>query len=382
MEALLTEETMVDEKFKVRIYDKESKQLDVYKIPHDVLSYNFNNVRIIAEKTKKENDLKRELDPTDPTDQKIVEEMLYKSKFYTKTATQDLEQDIKLRGQDEPAIVSIDGTVWNGNRRLAIRRKLLEKTGEQQYEWVRIVRLPPLSGKDLKRLERRLQMHKDWKEEYGAIQTRIDVRNSLDDPDWNDQEIVNSYGGRYKKSDLYKFKREIDLIDEYLQRIGQPYNYAAIKDKVGVESFAALSDSLQKEHAKKTKDVDIQRIKLAGFRLIKNPKCTYKTLRDFDKVLATSQARDEFKKNSVTFTDYPRRRNEFETSDLNAEFDNLDISATTASSAKKDAKKLAKDALKTLQRITNDKIPKNNEDFKNTLEDLAQIIYKLKERSR
>ena len=225
-------------------------------------------------------------------------------------------------------------------------------------------------------------MHKDWKEEYGAIQTRIDVRNSLDDPDWNDQEIVNSYGGRYKKSDLYKFKREIDLIDEYLQRIGQPYDYAAIKDKVGAESFAALSDSLQKEHAKKTKDVDIQRIKLAGFRLIKHPKCTYRTLRDFDKVLATSQARDEFKKNSVTFTDYPRRRNEFETSDLNAEFDNLDISAVTASSAKKDAKKLAKDALKTLQRITNDKIPKNNEDFKNTLEDLAQIIDKLKERSR
>ena len=381
LEEQLTGSNKKDEKFKVPIYsDEESRKLEVYEIPVDVLSYNFDNVRIVAEKAKKENDLGRQLDPANPSDQKIVEDILYDSKFYSKTATKDLEQDIKLRGQDDPAIISVDGTVWNGNRRLAIRHKLLEQTGNPKYQRVKIVILPKMSGKELTLLERRLQMYRNWKEEYGPIQTRLDVRKSLNDPDWTDQEILASYGKRYPLGELRSYKNEIDLIDEYLTRLKKPYDYAIINEiDGGVESFVTLNNIIQKELSRKTDDMEIEKIKLAGFRLIRYPKSTYRTLRDFNSLLRNAQARNEFMRNSPTFNNYPKHKDPFEKDDLKTEFNNVDVSAETARSAKKDAKKLAKDALKILERITNGRMPKNNEEFKNTLEQIAEIVVRLRQ---
>ena len=122
------------------------------------------------------------------------------------------------KGLEEPLIVSIDGTVWNGNRRLSIYRKLYEDTGDQKYERINMVVLPELSHKDLKRLERRLQMHKELKQKYGPIQTRLDVRMTMNDNDWDINEIIDSYGHRYDKVELDQFVQEIDLIDDYLRK--------------------------------------------------------------------------------------------------------------------------------------------------------------------
>ena len=372
---------MKGEKCKVRIYsDAESRQLDVYEVPQKILSYNFDNVRISGEKAKIEYDRGKKLNPTDPADQRTVQNILYSSKFYSKTATEDLQDDIKGKGQDEPAIVTVDGVVWNGNRRLAIRRQLLKDTGDQKYSRVGIVVLPELSGKELKILERRLQMHRDWKEDYGSIQTRLDVRNSLNDSSWTDQETIASYGGRYTIKELKNYKNEIDLIDDYLKRIGKPSDYASIQDvdRKGVESFVTLNSIVKKERSKKTKDLEIEKIKLTGFRLIKHKKSTYHTLRDFESVLSHQQARNEFESNSPTFRNFPKRTYQFDDDAIEKEFDNVDVATETVRSSRKDAKKLAEDALKTLQRITNDRIPKNNANFKDTLRQLADEINKLK----
>ena len=224
-------------------------------------------------------------------------------------------------------------------------------------------------------------MHKDFREDYGSIQTRIDVRKSLTDPEWDNQEVVASYGDRFTLNVLKKFKKEIDLIDEYLRRIGKPYDYVSINERGGVERFTALIDILQKEEKKKTRDMEMQKIKLSGFWLIYNSKSTYSTLRDYDKVLLNQQARSEFQKNSKAFTDYPRRGNEFDPAYVDAEIENLEIATATVRSVKKDAKKLARDALKTLERIKTDNLPKNNREFKSTLEQLGKKINDLKSRA-
>ena len=276
--------------------------------------------------------------------QKIVQKILYESKFYSKTATESLQKDMVEKGQEEPAIVSIDGVVWNGNRRLAIRRKLLKVTGKQKYSRVEIVVLPELSSKELKMLERRLQMQKDWKEDYGPIQTRLDVRNSLNDKDWDIQEIIASYGRRYKQKELTDFRNQIDLIDDYLERIGRPSDYALINENevgasVGVESFITLNSIIQKERAKNTRSMEIEKIKLAGFRLVKHKQSTYRTLRNFDSVLSHQQARDEFKANSPTFKNFPKNANAFSNDAVEEEYNNVDFAIETVRSSQKDAKK-------------------------------------------
>lgn len=167
LDSYIKEDNFQNDTYKVKIYnDTNFDPLEIYKVPVKILKYNFDNVRISAEKAKVEQDRSGvPLNPMNESDQKLVEQVLLTSKFYSKTATEDLLEDIKKKGLEEPAIVTIDGVIWNGNRRIAILNKLRHDTGEQKYDYVNIVRLPALSFKELKKLERRLQMQKDWKQD-------------------------------------------------------------------------------------------------------------------------------------------------------------------------------------------------------------------------
>ena len=138
LKVVINAENRVDGDFyKVKVRsDSEFEKLPVYRIKHDILGYNFDNGRIIAEKMHHEQKEKTRLDPTNNLHQKIIGEILYNSKFYSSTATEDLQNDIMEKGLEDPLIVSIDGTVWNGNRRLSIYQKLYEGTGDQKYERV------------------------------------------------------------------------------------------------------------------------------------------------------------------------------------------------------------------------------------------------------
>jgi len=389
LDSYITDNNFQNDMYKVKIYnDTEFVSLNIYKVPVKILKYNFANVRISAEKAKVEQDRNGvPLNPMNESDQKLVEQILLTSRFYSKTATEDLLEDIKKKELEEPAIVTIDGVIWNGNRRVAILNKLRHDTGEQRYDYVNIVRLPELSFKELKKLERRLQMQKDWKQSYGPIQTRLDVRQSLKDPSWDLLEIIASYGGRYDEDDLKKMREEIDLIDEYLVRIKRPKDYALIQsaDKGGgVETFTAIHDILKAEEKKNTKPIDQEKIKLACFRIKHHPDSTYEHLRDFRRVLNDAQSRNEFVKNSDTFKNFnaiTKSGNEFDNGTLKSEYDNLDASYEVILNAKKDAKKLVEKALVILQSIKEDRIPKNNKEFKEVLANVEKVVSSLKSKS-
>ena len=391
--AINVESKIDDDFYKVKVRsDSEIAKLPVYKIKHNILGYNFNNGRIIAEKTYYEQTENILLDPMNDEHQMIIGKILYESKFYSSTATEDLEKDIMEKGLEEPLIVSIDGTVWNGNRRLSIYRKLYEDTGDQKYERINMVVLPELSHKDLKRLERRLQMHKELKQKYGPIQTRLDVRMTMNDNDWDINEIIDSYGHRYDKVELDLFVQEIDLIDDYLKRINRPKDYVFIETSgnergkgSGVESFITLNQILQKQKKKKESTIDIEKTKLSGLQIIHHPDSTYNNVRNYAAVISDNVARDEFKNNSVTFEKFNTITknggdNAFETNYIKKEFDNLDVSYQTVLNAKKDAEKIVTNALKMLEEIKDYKIPRNDE-FKKILDRLEKQISRLRSKS-
>ena len=387
LESLLTDENKSDDVFKVRVYEDDIRQLSVYNVPVEAISYNFDNVRISAEKIKKERDLGRRLDPSNPDDQKLVGDILYTSKFYDKNVTEDLQRDIMDHGQDDPAVVSIDGVVWNGNRRLSIRRKLLEATGKQQYTRAPIVVLQEMSLKDLKKLERRLQMRKDWKVDFGPIHTRLDVRNSIESKDWPMKELIESYGNRYSESKLRQFKGEIDLIDEYLRRINHENDYVFIEERdknneggTGIESFTSLYDTIETARRNEVEDLEIEKIKLAGFRLIHHRDTTFRDLRKFSRNMADPSSKKEFIANSVTFKNFneiTRSGEEFDTKSVREEYKNNEIAYAIIQDRKTDPKELARNALRSLENISDEKIPKNNRDFKDIIDRLEARISEL-----
>ena len=370
--------------------DDEFEKLPVYKIKHDILGYNFDNGRIIAEKTHYEQKHNTRLDPTNDKHQKLIGEILYNSKFYSNTATEDLREDIEKKGLEEPLVVSIDGTVWNGNRRLSIYRKLYEEKGEPKFEWVSIVVLPELSHKDLKRLERRLQMYKEWKQKYGPIQTCLDVRSSMNDANWDIKETMASYGNRYEEVDLNRFVQEIDLIDDYLERIKRPKDYVFIETTgsegrgSGIERFVTLNQTLQKLK-KRESAIEVEKVKLVGFQIIHNPDSTHVNVRNYAAVMSHNLARDEFKKNSVTFKNFNAITEDggddvFGNEYLKKEYDNLDLAYQTVLNYKKDARKITITALQMLENIKDDGIPRDDE-FRKILDGLEKQIARLRSKS-
>ncbi|MEV1129296.1 ParB/RepB/Spo0J family partition protein [Agromyces sp. NPDC049794] len=82
----------------------------------------------------------------------------------------DLKQDLSERGQQEPAIVSADGVLINGNRRSAALRSLYLEDNHPNARYVKCLVLPAdATAAELIDLETELQIARDFKQEYGWI---------------------------------------------------------------------------------------------------------------------------------------------------------------------------------------------------------------------
>src|SRR5437879_6108186 len=91
--------------------------LQVYRLPTSLLAFNIRNGRFAAELRAKEHQLGRGLDPLVSEDEEVIQALLVN---LDPGATELLKQDIKAIGQTDPGIITHDGFVINGNRRLAV----------------------------------------------------------------------------------------------------------------------------------------------------------------------------------------------------------------------------------------------------------------------
>jgi hypothetical protein len=81
----------------------------------------------------------------------------------------DLKEDLLARGQQEPALVTADGVLINGNRRTAAMRTLRSE-GHLKFKYVRCLVLPDdATPGEILDLEAELQVARDFREEYSWI---------------------------------------------------------------------------------------------------------------------------------------------------------------------------------------------------------------------
>jgi len=82
----------------------------------------------------------------------------------------DLKNDLRVRKQQDPAIVTADGVLINGNRRAAALRSLYLEDNELGSRYIRCLVLPSdATVAELVDLETELQIARDFKQEYGWI---------------------------------------------------------------------------------------------------------------------------------------------------------------------------------------------------------------------
>ncbi|MBK6734461.1 MAG: ParB/RepB/Spo0J family partition protein [bacterium] len=82
----------------------------------------------------------------------------------------DLCADIGERGQREPAVVTAEGVLINGNRRVAALRRMLRDDHNLNCKYVQCLVLPDDANHDeILLLETELQIARDFKQEYSWI---------------------------------------------------------------------------------------------------------------------------------------------------------------------------------------------------------------------
>jgi len=231
---------------KVRLWCKDKwERFDVFRVPVEALMLHVDNRRFQAERKLIESKLNRTLDPENvPDDQRALASILLDNGVdvdggrVVGKATKDAEAlraDWIARGQETPFWIRPDGTVRNGNRRLAMLLRLREEDGVQGREFVDAVILDPtqVNERDLFEMEQREQLTENLKVRYTDINLLLTLKAAAEARkiDWNDPETIDKVAAELqhvaKSNKAYAAiqLRAIKYMDLFLLDAGKPGEY-------------------------------------------------------------------------------------------------------------------------------------------------------------
>ena len=222
---------------------RDGIERDVYYVPIGLLRYRKDNGRISSDVLhhEKEHGI---LDEKSETAQKIVRGFLeQKDKEKTAVLTRALEHD----GQRDPAIITCDGFLINGNRRKTALERLGEMPkhkGDPQFTSMRVVMLPgkgdpggPPTQLEIEEIENRYQLQSEGKAEYYAFDRALSIRRKIefgmslehqlrDDPNYA-QLDEKKFSEAVKKT-VAEYLKPLECIDRYLSGIGKEGLYKIV----------------------------------------------------------------------------------------------------------------------------------------------------------
>jgi hypothetical protein len=283
--AAIKQDTARSEMGKHPIVVGGTKQLfEVHKLPTALLAYNIRNGRFAAELKAKERELKRSLDPLLPEDEAVIRDLLLN---IDPSATHLLKEDLKKVGQTDPGIITHDGFVINGNRRMAILQELHKAHPSGKFEYLEVQVLPKdIGDKDLWRIEAGLQLSRDKRLDYGPVNDLLKIREGLNAGLKPNEIAATLYGVKNAEEVIQKDER-LKLIDTYLDFIGENDNYTKANAKV--EHFINLQDFLRYLEKQGVKAGERLKWELVAFELIR-ANVTHMEIRKLRDIYNTEQA--------------------------------------------------------------------------------------------
>ncbi len=229
-----------------------NKEVDVFQLPTTHLRFRKDNGRIASDVDSHEK-LEAPLEEASEQAQKKLGEFLLNKSPDRITQLMDL---LRHSGQKEPAIITCDGFLVNGNRRKLALEKLYELTKEEKYVRMKVVILPEdATPKEIEQVENRYQYHSDGKEEYTHFDKALSIRRkeasgiSLEEQLNDDPEYANLLP-QQKRKRIEAIRSEylgtLECIDAYLEHFDRPGVYSSVAsgpgDKEGRwEAFFSLN---------------------------------------------------------------------------------------------------------------------------------------------
>ena len=230
----------------------EWKNFPIYRVPISALVPNIDNRRFSAERQLFEQRLGHDFDPENSEDDALSVEAILLDRDLDLDVGRvvgkpgkdylALRQDWQRRKQETPFWILPDGTVRNGNRRLAMLRRLQRKEGAEGYEYVDAVVLDGQGINELAifEMEQREQLTEDYKVRYTDINLLLAIKAAAEDKgiDWYDPENIVTVAGElqhvmrnnpgYAVVQLYAIK----YMDAYLDDLGEAGRYDKLMGQI------------------------------------------------------------------------------------------------------------------------------------------------------
>jgi hypothetical protein len=175
---------------KVPAWPRNDKELHLIELEATWVRFSVLNHRTKAEQLREiKNFGMQDLfssDPLGPAAQKAQYNILR-----SQLGFQDLKADIRERGQREPAIVTAEGVLINGNRRAAALRSLYLEDNFMGARYVNCLVLPEdATTEELVDLETELQIARDFKEDYSWVNEALLIEELYDRCNKNFQAVA------------------------------------------------------------------------------------------------------------------------------------------------------------------------------------------------
>jgi hypothetical protein len=287
----------------------QPQPLHVHRIPTKHLFFNIENGRYADRMLQLRADYPSEnIDARDPVWRTQILHMLrgtYKGSKTTegthpdKAPFEKLKEDVKARTQLKPGIVTTDGGVLDGNRRLAALLTLAseEKTNPTEYEYFEGVILPfNTTAEDRWAIEAGRQLGKDEPLDYPPICELLKIRQGL--AIFGSSKGVQSNTPYERVAQVLGFgttavmvrdmAERLQLIDEYLTFFGIPCQYHQV---AGLnERFIEFQKNL-KTAALRLSPAGFAQLKVLHFLLIKGQIMTNWELRKINIALGGTRSK-------------------------------------------------------------------------------------------
>ena len=167
-------------------------------------------------------------------------------------ANRDFFEDLKMRGQDDFAIITYDGYLVNGNRRTAALKTLGTR-------YIDCIVLPEdTTPRDIYELEQELQISEDFREDYHWINELRNIRKGLEDKRYGYSEAEIAKRLRISELDLKAKRRMLNLLDSFLIWKGIPgqYDYPKLDDTEQI--FIQLEKAIKKRSKEGKNNEELQ----------------------------------------------------------------------------------------------------------------------------
>lgn len=212
----------------------KTHELPVYRFPTSMLTFNLENTRFEVQKMREERE-NGEIDQNTDEGKKRLIRLLLNKPGTTKLSSdaKALMEDMSNHNQRDPGVITADGAVLNGNRRLACLLSLNEVEPNSKYQYFNAAKLPEgTSEEECFRIEADLQWANEFKVGYDPLNKYMMLKKAMETWGMKEKEIVALT--RRSKKEIKAMIDELKFIEEYLNTTSNLKDFSQVEGQTEV----------------------------------------------------------------------------------------------------------------------------------------------------